>query len=1672
MCKSMHKPEKTSLKTKPGTTNLMSKKSIISPISIDLGAKNTGVYFTHYEEGSSIENIEKEGKVYILEKDKYTLLMADRTATRHQRRGYDRRQMVKRLFKLIWEKHLNLEWDKDVQQTISFLLNRRGFTFLTEEYDEEALRHFPKEAYKLLPGELKIDADESDEYDFASALAKWTNDGEGKVRERFRTILLEAYYEKIRKTCLGKKTDDIIKEGINSVKLGETPKDIFEKIFYGLPYLTNRMESEKYTFRNDQNEEITAKYNKGGTFNILSFINNNPAKVAVEILETLPQEKKEWLFNPIGNFNFEKNGEKLLDSTKIDAKLHLQHLAYALHKTLNELESGGRHRSKYFDEVRKVLRNERTKGRKKDGTQIGDDYIDRFCTKLKSGHYQRMDEEKLSRLICHLSNLELKPLRKYFNDKKHQKSDYWCETRLNKIFDRWILREWRVTREKDKDKAPDKPGDYNKLRKNWGEHKKLKPNTVVDFWLETNPFLTIPPYQDNNNRRPPRCQSLILNPISLDKRYPGWQSWLAELKSMQTVTDYLDDFEDQLKNLKSGKGNSYFSDKETKEVTKSGKKKSRQELKAGNQERRALEALDARTLQFIFDRVKANDPLNLNEIYSHAKKWRQKQSTEPERQAAKKKLEKSIKESNLPDGLITDSDYGNEGLFEEGTFLHLVCNYYKQRQRAKAGRLFIHPEYRHSKDRGHVNTGRFDDKNCLLTYCNHKPRQKEYQSFHDIAGVLQVSPAHLQQIIGGQSSDTLMSWLKEFRGLPKLCQDSADAQKEHRGILKMKMDSAIRGELKKDPLYKLNTSLEKIAKEVGKALFAEVEERVLEKKIEKFRSPFSFAQINNIAFKDRSGNSNTCAVCSIDNAHRMQVVASKTTKESHAKAQRLPAIPTRLIDGAVMRMTRIVGGAIADDKWEKIETELKAGKEVSVPIITESNRFEFEPNLKEIKGKNLKNTDKENREKGQEKLASSKNERIKAASQNVCPYTGKELSENIAADRDHIIPRSSEWGTLNDEANLIWASVEGNREVKQDNEFSLANLKSNYKREQFGKRTDEEIKDWIINEIGDGTDENFKFGRYRSFINLTPNQQTAFRHALFLIRHPLREKVINAIDNRTRTLVNGTQRYFAEVIANNLHKKARTIGKQNRLSFDFFGVEAQSNTRGDGIKDLRDEYEKFGLLDEKYSKQKGQKQLPYSHLIDAQLAFAIAADEHRKEGSLKLEIDNYTRLWPVDKSTGEMFQKTIFGSIRIKPEEMKPLEELSRRQAYTVETHHREMIAHNRKPSINYQIHRDSIFKENFFPILKFKDGTLKKGFNQSNCVDFDAIQFSVLLENHFIHQTSQNECYEVWNILKENCQQFLMKIGTVGANAQEIKIAKIIDKLAYQTIKKPLEKELSGKIPTPPKTVGEALERWDECIREENFKKDGVLLPAYYEWLRFHKCLLEAHKEEDFHDFAKNCSLFIGNQSKNGHNKVRKVFSLPVKSAIGSIRLQRKSWDKTQIIQVVAEESLAKYGYGGKDRPHTIISKHSVPIKHYTGIPDSWDLEPLEWKEIPVEEVKLSYDQRKNEIKNAKIKNKDAGRCKAKITVSSIENLSLPQDKSSWKGKVICHENERELEDAQGRDRNGNHHCLSSQYKWFDVPFALPNDRREVSIETTSEGIAITFTISKTRKIKNWLIG
>jgi len=1652
----------------------MPKQQLISPIAIDLGAKNTGVYFAHYPAGSSLDRVNPEGKVYQLDSAGYTYLMANRTAARHQRRGYDRRQMAKRLFKLIWCEHFNLAWNERVQKTIGFLLNRRGFSFLAEEYEADALAQFPRDAVDELPGSLKIQQNVDGDYDFADALTEWVNAGEAKVESMYESINKEP--KRVRARLFTISQTEKLREYCSLRKAGnQIPKEkraAFSRL--------SRWVLDEWV--KDGVQGLSA-IPEGNTVDLVAYLNGRSAATSEEILRSLPSEKdlaqekselkqSHWKFE---TEKFQLDKADFGDSENPDVKTHLHHLAFALHKVHNELKSGGRHRSKYFEEVRNVLE-------KKDHAH---DYLKGFCADMQSGRFNGLTIDGLSNLIGHISNLELKPLRKYFNDERHKGGDYWDESRITRLVERWMLREWRVG-EKDKAKADGGKWPYSALKSRWNE----RGGTIVDFWLETRPEYTIPPYQDNNNRRPPRCQSLLLNVDFLNRKYANWREWLGELKGIESVRKHLRDYEEQLEFLKSGKGARYFSDE------RAGKP-------CADSGRRSMAELDARVLQFIFDRVKAEDLLNLNEIYSHAKKIRQDRHKRDDEsiaavKQAKENLAAAIEGSALPQGLTVAPDYGRDDVFPAGGFLHLVCKYYKLRQRARDGRIFIHPEYRHTKESGYKSTGRFDDKDHLLTYCNHKPRQKRYQMLGDLAGVLQVSPHNLERVAGESDGETtderLFNWLRGVKGLRTNCERAAKEQKERRGRLKMDIRTVFglihhRKQTESPPAKDVNQILKssrvsdaqklyRFCEQAKQVCFALTEPLYDASKRQAWRNEldrnpatavYLLAQINNIAFKERTGNANTCAVCSTDNAHRMQMVAAADGKDTVARAQRLPAIPTRLIDGAVMRMARIVGGAIARDKWEKIAPELAADKHVCVPIITESNQFEFEPSKDElVRGQRTKPRKGKPLERGGElTIAASKDERIRAAGKGVCPYTGEGVPEG-GGDKDHIIPRASRWGTLNDEANLIWASERGNKEVKKDREFSLANLAGGYKSAVFGGKSDDQIARWIVEQIVDDSGEDFAFGKYRSFINLEPEQQTAFRHALFLKGHPLRDKVINAIDNKNRAFVNGTQRYFAEVLANALHKLAKSAGKERLLSFDYFGVEAKPNSAGDSIYDLRKLHEQYDGQIAQYAKSGDSKQQAYSHLIDAQLAFVIVADAHRGEGGLKLRMDDGVGKAPYSAKTGEV-NGGILAAVQVSDDDFE-LKSLSRRKVYEVETHHRELLSGGNKKAvhISYRIHRSNLIAEKFMPLIRLEDGEVRKGFSAKNSVEYKSGDFEAI--KGFLYAGKSNQ--SVWLVNRKDALNFLMDAGRHGSDKAGQKIAKLLDGLVYQTIKKPVSSVLTLGAKEP-QTVSDALENWDKCIAEAKFKKGGVVLPVFGEWSKLKAELEKADPEQPLQAFLRSSAMFSDQHggSIRSHNKRRKVYSLPVIATIGIIRLQRRAWSGQNIIQTAAEESIARYGLDSKQRPHTVLSKNSIPVKHYSGIPERLRPAPSEWKEIPEESIAKHNGDGAVRILSGKVKYRDANRCRVRINVDDIRQLSLPQDKMNWKGKLFRHERVATLEERVENEKGDNHHCLSSEWRWFSAPFKLPENRNEVTVKSIGGVYVVEFTVQKTAEIKRWLL-
>ena len=1113
--------------------------------------------------------------------------------------------------------------------------------------------------------------------------------------------------------------------------------------------------------------------------------------------------------------------------------------------------------------------------------------------------------------------------------------------------------------------------------------------------------------------------------------------------------------------LKSSKGNAYFENSLTGENGKDSCK-------------RTLDDLDARILQFVFDRVKGNDPFKLNEIYSHAKKLRQLQSRDAQlnKESENKKelkdiqgkLKGTIQQSSLPQELKSEINPKSDGLFKEGTFLHLICKYYKLRRRARDGRIFIHPEYKDHRDmeRGYEDTGRFDNNLHLLTYCNHKPRQKKYQLLYDIAGILEIVPKKLQAIVindsskkGGNEKDIekeIEEWLSQFR-LATAAKDSAEAQKNFRGALRSNIQYAYarskadKKALPKDlkELFKLCENAKKKHLKMVEAIGDETAYQKLEQSLEAnpARAVYFLAQLHNIAYKDRNGNAKTCPVCSTDNAQRMQ----RQTIDSSVKAQRLPAIEMRIVDGAVMRLARIVGGAIAESKWEDIKGALEKDEKVSVPIVIEANRFEFEPSLIELKGTPKK----------EKTPFISKDERIQQAGFGICPYTGDKITKD--GEKDHIIPRSSKkWGEINDEANLIWASLKGNAE-KGDEELSLSALDARYLERQFATSNLNDIEQFIVEQLTGEDEKNLKF-KYRSFLNLTPNEQKAFRHALFLPKaHPLREQVIMAMNNRTRAFVNGTQRYFASKIANSLYRRAKKINKCNLISFDYIEIQAWDNTRGQGIQDMRESLVRYRADLEKYNKEDGKSQKLYSHLLDAQIAFCMALDLHQEDGSLGIKLQSRGMgLWSRSRETNdetkrnaEQYGASLFNALEVPKDDI--VEELERRLAPDTETHWRERTI--KTNNVSYQIHRDSFFAEKFIPLIQMPDETIRLGFTKENSIDYKKTDFDTI--KSFLRRSKHDD--SVWLVDRKKSFSFLMEGGRKGMDKSEREQAKLLDGLTYQMMKKPVEKVLEAK------TIAEALENWDGCIKKEKFtiKKD-IVLPAYASWQKLRGELQGMPPDKNLQEALEECKSFARHNDELGkHYKVRKVFSLPVRSNIGTVRLRRRSWSNQHTIQLVAEEAFAIYDEN--ERPHTLLSKNSIPKKHYDGIPKNWPAIRQEDLHFPDEFIKDYNEKSEIEISSAVVSYKEAKRSFVTLVVSSLNFNKLPfpsqvQEEEFCKMKIL---KSRDKLKEQSAEQEQTKIYIDEDSKWFYKPFHNFRDDSEIEIKKEKNGHSLKFVVAST---------
>ncbi len=1473
-------------------------KKLVSPIAIDLGAKNTGVYYAHYQAGTKLSAIKKEGEV--LEWGKYTSLLKDRTANRHIRRNYQRRKLAKRLLYLILENYFQFPVKNHIQ-ALGFFMNRRGFNRLEANYSEKLLNELPDGIWKLLPLKFK---EKLDKGHLAESLENLANQKELKAIEDLKKSVEDKTKLIKKKTSYWKtlnQIDDAICNKLNGKEIIGNKKD---KSFKISKWIIERAVQEgiKIEALIDEIQEP-----KKQEVDMLEFLKkNDDSKFLKDIQRSLPnnieikeQKKKlnnnEWNFDP-WSFDLGKNEDCLGDPEYKDhVKLHLQHLCFAIYKIYDELSSGGRHRNSFFKEIKKDLEN---LGK----SQIT--YLKDFGDAISNS--PSLDIDKIFHLIAHISNLELKPLRVYFNDKTHLKSDQWDLKKISDIFKKWFSKQWRVSLSDGEKKKQ----EYKELKNLWTKHKKK--DDVISFWIKACPSLTIPPYQDIKNRRPPRCQTLLLNQEYLDDKYSDWRKWIEQLIKYRE-NSFLKRYEDKLKELKSQK-----------------QKPQQKPLIKTNE-------IDLRKLQLLLDTSKALDAYKLNDIWST---YHQLHQIDRENNLGKKGLIKEYKEkinkSNLPEYFKKDLLLGIENLFEKESFGHFINKYYQTKRKARDGRYFLHQ----------IKKNKWSDKDKLLKICIHKPRQKKYQLIYDLIAIFGIELDVFKNLIDWDDTvliatniKVLEKWLEiKLENFSKKC---ADAQKKYRGSLKYKIDIAIKqqknGHLKHEDgeLINLDKQAKKFSKEIAQKLWPDKSQKDQDQQAQRFESVFSFAQIYSVVFKDRNGFSKTCPVCSLDNSRRMEVL-----QDSFAYASRLSGLSIRLIDGAVMRICDRLGSYIVQKKWPIIKTALKQEQKVCIPLIMEQNHFAFEPTLNQIKGnKNSKKQDKQTDDR--ETNYNEKIGRIKKASKGICPYEGINLSNSM--EIDHIIPQASKYGTLNDEANLIYASKLANS-GKTDTQYSLSDIHKKYKIEIFGTDNNEEIKNYIHKSLlGDYNDreENLKnktfiFGKYQNFIQLNEDQQKSFRHALFLKGDLTREMAINAISNRNRAIVNGTQRYFAQCIADKFYQKAKSIQKEKKISFDYFEYSSESN-REKSIYELRNFYlesSQEGSDLKKNNKERGAKQTPYSHLLDAQMAFLLACDEHRDNGSMGVcfDFNEETSRQGIDIKTGEVLPLKYFCQTKI-PEEDIQVISIDRKKS-------------NNRPHRSYT--RDSFYADHYLPLLIKKDSkriSIKVGFDWQNSIDLkineilknknskkksinikpilnclklakskDIAKFYIneddeleeninrlyqLLENKYGKSKSfyyiSWDKYKIHNYFIENFSntKFVNRESNVWWDDTT---QFFMNKLHYRTERKNIldNKENKKKNDLFPFFQGDK-----QC--EIKTKIGKLKLPTLKDWKRLKTDWINCKKEnisEELKSFIEK-HLIFKNQKYYQHQKTRKVFSLPVVTKEGNTLQKRTSWNKEKIFQI-----------------------------------------------------------------------------------------------------------------------------------------------------------------------------
>jgi len=1318
----------------------------VSPVAIDLGAKHTGVFLAHYPSGTDPAEGGRSGHLITAPDGGKQWSQQGRTAKRHQRRGYKRAKLAKRLLRVILTElfKLNLQHPMAPNQTagqwFDGLLNNRGYTYLADEINKELLAQ----------------------------------------------------------------------SGVTIVHL-RWPKEFPEQdnLFNRLQFLSDKLDVAKRL--------------------ISEFLSSREFFKAPAVQELMAEHFPE------------KEEVKRQQEIYSEAR-------DAIDRLVKAEQEGHRRRQDYLDNIRADIYNHPELSALLNGTSLTADTF--------------------ANLIGHISNLQLRPLRRYFNDPSMSAKDRWDEERMAKYFWNYI-ESWRTQEEKDK-----------------ATRKALlarRHESILKVWLETHPALSVPPFEDQDNRRPPRCQSLLLDPARLDAALPNWKTITRKLLAADPGLD------EELENRPAAQGWPM-------EMPKS-------------HPWRGDDNQLAHILQRALDRSRERDPYCL-------------------RLLASIRGESEIVSQSAQNGRAEiDRHIGTQ---HTGDFVKFASAYYAEARDARDG------SWDHEDTQG------------LLRRCDLHPPRKSKQRERLIGAII-----GCELLDAGPLRDYLKSEKIGRPSLLRIAKRAANAQKENGNALKEIYQSnhwlqqSGKKPENKDVL-KLFDDSRLAAERIGNWLKQDP------KGWENYASPFSLAQIYNILETDIHGFSSTCQGCARENAWR-----SRVNVQGVANASRLPADSVRPFDGVLRRLLDTQAHEIARRKVDQITQAAVLGT-LHIPILIEENRFQFAEGLAEIKKSAKKKRDllhKMGEEQAERWL--DKDERIKAASQGICAYTGKPLGKD--GQLDHIVPQSEtkKWqGTAyNSEANLIYVSTRGNTD-KGKRTYNLEDLKPNYLTNQFGTKDTDAIAARIETTLRPYFD---KHKGYTSFLDLAPEEQLCLRHALFAPN--LRREAMKLLSTQTKARVNGTQKWFARRIIQHLkHALAKNPNAGLDVTYSIHRISAE---------DVHHARNVLAAAEPVY--QKTSPQPAASHVVDATLAFACGLQDPQLADVLT---------WPLDD---DLEQQTGW---------------LTSLVPATIGIHSLQSKSKYRKPNpAGQKLFKDGLYGERFVPLLIDKKGKLAIGFepkpNSWIPISKGEEQWFELLRPFLRFQNKPLEgSFSEWQqrardsgrshlyftIDKPAAFDHLYKVAKQPADEASLQQADLLDGLRYIVQKKNLQEALT-------KDNGKKFKERQEVLKESDFEitvafaggnlprtldkpKGKVTLPARRDWER----LLGAEvfkkrfggETKDFDWRVELSKIFPSAGTNRRHHAVRKDFSLPIiPDTSGRFRVKRKTPTGDAVWQLLNLEGFSAQGFeigadGGLGDPSALpFLTESLAL-----VPDGGRYqEPAQqvcyfddWREIKLDPAKCSW--------------------------------------------------------------------------------------------------------------------